>query len=450
MSKILKKLYKIVDKYIVLPISRFLYFLKKRTDKSRGMLDKLLNKPRFLVYLSLIFAVIAFVIVDSNVINLISSQAETITVPVKVIYNDEAYVIEGVPDTIDITISGSREHIYLAKQLGEHDVVLDLTDYTASDSPYKVDYKYTKSLDNLNYKLSPSYATVIISTKVSQVVTVNHELLNIDELPPELSVKNITLDETEVVVKGSEATLAKIAIVKALVDFKDEGINEAGTYNITNSKLVAYDSDGKIIENVEIVPGSVTATVTLDSYSQSVPIQINTTGQLISGKAISSIQINGTDTYSVTIYGDKEDIENIKSYPVTINIDGYGKNSVETFTLSLQKQSGVRHISVDSLEISVTFGETSEKTVTIPSRMTSRNLTPGLAANVISSETISVQVKGVASVISPIDAASISSYVDLAGLGVGIHEVDVQINNVNPLVTYLVSSKIRVEITEEN
>ena len=55
--------------------------------------------------------------------------------------------------------------------------------------------------------------------------------------------------------------------------------------------------------------------------------------------------------------------------------------------------------------------------------------------------------KGVASVLSTINASDISAYVDLTGLGVGNHEVDVKIDNDNPLVEYIVSSKITVKIT---
>ena len=56
--------------------------------------------------------------------------------------------------------------------------------------------------------------------------------------------------------------------------------------------------------------------------------------------------------------------------------------------------------------------------------------------------------KGVSSVIESIDPADISAYVDLSGLGVGDHEVEVMIEDDNPLVSYIVSSKITVRISE--
>ena len=143
MRKLLKKLYKFLDKKIIVPISRLVYYLSKKYKKNQGKVDKLLNRPNFLVYLSLIIAVILFLLIDSKVISLVETEAEVITnVPVVLKYNEEAYVVEGVPETVDITITGRKSDIYLAKQLGEYEVVLDLSEYTASDKTHKVYFTY--------------------------------------------------------------------------------------------------------------------------------------------------------------------------------------------------------------------------------------------------------------------------------------------------------------------
>ncbi len=448
MRKIFKKLYNVVDKLIVIPISRFVYFLKKKLNKSRGFLDKYLNKPKFLIYLSLILAVVAFVFVDSRAESLIQSQAEVITnVPVVVKYNEEAYVVEGVPDTVDITISGRKGDIYLAKQLGEYQVELDLTEYTASDSAYRVEFEYTKSVDNLTYKLDPSYVSVIIRKKVSEIASVTYDLLNVDSLDQELSVKSVTLDKSEVVVKGSEVSLSQIAAVKALVDLDNEILSEAGTYELEDVKLVAYDNSGKILDDIEIVPNSVGATVVLDSHSKSLPIQIKTTGDLIPGKAIASIQINGSDSLAIDAYGEKEDLDKLNYIPVTIDIDDEGKETVKTYNVSVNKPAGVRYLSEDTITISVTFGDEEQKTINIGNKITPEGLSDGLSANIVSTTSVSVQAKGVASVINDIDPSSVKAYVDLTGLSAGEHEVEVKIENDDPLVTYVVSSKITVRIS---
>ena len=60
---------------------------------------------------------------------------------------------------------------------------------------------------------------------------------------------------------------------------------------------------------------------------------------------------------------------------------------------------------------------------------------------------VSIQVKGVESVINNITEENISAYVDLAGYGAGSYEVDLKIEGDDPKVTYIASSKVKVEIT---
>ena len=448
-TRFFKKIYKFIDKFIVVPISRAIYYLSKKFKKNQGKLDKILNRPNFLIYLSLIIAVGLFLLIDSKVISLVETEAEVITnVPVVVNYNEEAYVVEGVPETVDITITGRKSDIYLAKQLGEYEVILDLSDYKPGDTPYKVYFTYSKSIDSLSYQLSPEYVQVTIKNKESQVKSIDYDLLNIDALDSRLSVESVTLNQSEVVVKGGSDALDAIASVKALIDLEEQEFTEAGTYDIDNIALVAYDSNGNRLDNVEIVPNTISATIVLDSYSKTVPLTVQTTGDLVTGKAIASILINNNSSYSITIYGDEAELENIESIPVTIDVSGMGNESTRTYRVNIRRPNGVRDMSTDSVEITATFGDEEQKTITLTSNFAQRNIANGLTANPIAGQEISVQVKGVASVIENINAEDIQTYIDLEGLGAGDHEVEVQIDNTNPLVSYVVSNTLRIRITE--
>lgn len=391
-------------------------------------------------------------LIDSKVINLVKTEAEEIpNIPVVVKYNEEAYVIEGVPETVDITLTGRKSDIYLAKQLGEYEVVLDLSDYKPSDNPYKVYFSYSKPIKSLTYKLDPSYVQVMIKNKESQVKSISYDLLNINALDSKLSVKSVTLSKSEVVVKGGSDALKEIASVKALIDLAKENFTEAGNYDIDNVELVAYDSKGNKLTNIEIVPGTISATVKLDSYSKAVPVSIETTGELIAGKALASILINGSADYSITIYGDQEEIDKINSVPVTINIDGLGKEGTKKYNATITKPNGVRKMSTEKVTITATFGEEVQQTIDISNNITPINLSEGLTANLIDNKDITVQVKGVSSAIEKVlndKKYQVAPYIDLSGLGVGEHEVEIKINNTNPLVTYVVSSKVKIKISE--
>ena len=260
-----RAIYKIIDKIIVTPVSRLIYKLNEISRENSGKLERLFHRQNVLIYLSLICAVGVFLLIDSQVISLTEREAEIISgQTVSVLYNEEAYVVEGIPETVDITLIGSKSTIYLATQLGEHQVVLDLSNY--GPGTYKVRLKYNHSVQSVDYKLDPSTVTVKISEKISEVKSLSYDIVNEDKLDSKLSISNVELDTNEIIVKSSQEILDKVASVKALVDASQIDLEESGNYTIDSVTLVAYDELGNKIDNIEMVPSKVSATVTIDSY----------------------------------------------------------------------------------------------------------------------------------------------------------------------------------------
>lgn len=452
-KKIFKSLYKVVDKLIVTPISTIIYKIQNKLGKD-SKIEKLLNRPNALLILSLIFAVVLFCFVDNEAVSLINNDAKFLTnIPVEVEYNSSAYVIEGVPDTVDMTLIGNKNEIYLAEQLGDNKVVVDLTDYQASDSPVKVKLTYNKPVKNVNYKIDPTYVTVTIKEKVSDNKTVSYDLMNQDELDPKLSVKSVELSKSDVIVRGSQETIDSIASIKALIDLKNDEFTKAGTYTVDNLNLVAYGSNGAIINNVEIVATNISAKVELNSFSKRVPVKVQITGNLVSGKAISSISINGVNSkdFETTIYGDEAALEDIDSIPISIDADGQGNNGSKTSKVTFSKPAGVRSISDESVTVVLNFGEAKQKTITLNGIRTS-NVPNGLSANLVSENDkfVEIQVIGVESVINSIDenSSDIYAYVDLTGLSAGNYSVPVKVVGTDSRLQYIVTKNVSVVLTK--
>lgn len=447
-TSLCKSVYRFIDKFFITPISRLIYNINERL-KGKSYLNRLINRPKFLVYASLVLAIVLFFLIDSKVINLVENDAEVITnIPVTIKYNEQAYVVEGVPNTVDMVLTGRKSDIYLAKQLGEHEVILDLTDYQPSNMSHKVKLTYTKSVSSLSYKLNPTYVNVTIKDKISTLSSVSYELLNLNKLNSKLSVESVELEKSEVVVKGSKESLEEIATVKALIDLNNPDLKDAGVFEIENIPLVAYDSKGKILPGIEIVPNTLNASIKLDTYSMSVPISVHTTGKLVTGKAISKILINNSDSYSIEIYGDKESIGNIKNVPVTVNVANQGNNASKSYTVSLSKPQGVKYMSTDMATINLSFADEKQKTIEIkPETVTPRNLSSGLVVNSTSNANIVVQVKGDQSVIDSIKPEDINAYIDLGKYGTGDYDVEVKIDNSDPRLSFVVNNNISIKIT---
>jgi YbbR domain-containing protein len=455
LKKFFKKVYKLVDGLIVVPISTVVFKVQKKLGGD-NRLEKLLSRPYALLVISGIIAATFALLVNLKATSFVSNDAEFLTnIPVRVIYNSSAYVIEGIPETVDMTLIGKKYELYLARQLGENEVVVDLTDYQASEKAVRVRLTYSKPIDNLSYQISPDYVSVTIKEKVSDNKTVTYDLLNQDELDSKLSVKSVELSKTDVIVRGSQETIDSIATIKALVDLNNEDFTRAGTYTIDNLKLIAYGDDGRIIENVEIVATNINAKVVLDSYSKRVAVKVQTTGELVSGKAISSITINGVNAndFETTIYGDEAALESISYITATIDIDGQGNNGSKTSKVTLPKPAGVRSINDESISIVLNFGEAKQKSIQITGIRTS-NVPSGLSANLESANdtTIEVQVIGVESVIAELDknTSGIYAYVDLTNYSTGTYSVEVKVEGNDSRLQYIVTKNVNVVLSKAN
>ncbi len=454
-KKFFKKVYKLVDGLIVVPISTVVFKIQKKFGGD-NRLEKLLSRPYALLVISGVIAATFALLVNLKATSFVSNDAEFLTnIPVRVVYNSSAYVIEGIPETVDMTLIGKKYELYLARQLGENEVVVDLTDYQASEKAVRVRLTYSKPIDNLSYQISPDYVSVTIKEKVSDNKTVTYDLLNQDELDPKLSVKSVELSKTDVIVRGSQETIDSIATIKALVDLNNEDFTRAGTYTIDNLKLIAYGDDGRIVENVEIVATNINAKVVLDSYSKRVAVKVQTTGELVSGKAISSITINGVNAndFETTIYGDEAALEDISYITASIDVDGQGNNGSKTSKVTFSKPAGVRSISDESVSIVLNFGEAKQKTITIEGIRTA-NVPSGLSANLVSQDDakVEVQVIGVESVINEIgeNPTGIYAYLDLTGYSTGTYSVAVKVEGDDSRLQYIVTKTVDVVISKAN
>lgn len=452
MSKIFKPfiiffraIYRVIDKIIVTPISRLIYKINEIFRDNSGKIEKILNRPNVLIYVSLICAVGVFLLVDSQVITLTETDAKIIKdQAVEINYNEEAYVLEGIPEDVDITLIGSKSAIYLATQLGEHKVTLDLSNYGVGT--YKVDLRYNHSGEAVDYKLDPSTVTVKISEKVSEVKPLSYDLLNEDKLDSKLSISNIKLDNSEIIVKSSQEILDKVAVVKALVDASQIATKESGKFTIESATLVAYDELGNKLDNIEMVPSKVSAEVTVDSYHATKPVNIITTGEMKSGKAIASISSSVSE---VEVYGEKSVVDAIDAIEASIDISTI--DSEKSVSVNLIKPSGVRYLSQSNTNVKIAIGDQVQRKIE-GLQIRQEGLGEGLSAGASSNDrTVDVIVKGVDSVINKdISDSDIYAYVDLSGLKAGTHTVKVMARISDQRVTVqTVKTEITVKITQK-
>lgn len=442
--KLIRAIYRFFDKKVILPITKLFVSIGKKLKLSDKPFEAALTTKSSMIIISLIFSLAVFFIVDAKSTTLLETNAEVIyNRPVSATYNDEEYIIEGLPETVDITLIGTKANLYLAKQLPTQDVTVDLSDL--KPGVHKVNLKYKQSISNVEYKLDPSVVTVVVSPKKSETKTLTSEIVNLSKLDSKLSIESTKIDADDAIVKGTEEALTKVASVKALININNMSDPKVGSNTLKEVPLLAYDENGKIMD-VEVVPSTVTATINISSPSKEVPIKIIPTGNVVFGKAISALK---PSVERVTIYGDSKTLEETESISVKVDVSDL-KNDKQV-TKTIKKPSGIREISVKTINVDIKLDdEVTTEISGVKLGYTNLGKDYSVQATDTSSTEVTVILKGVKSVINNITPASIEAYVDLKDLGVGEHEVEVKIKGSDSKVTYTPKVKnATIKITQK-
>lgn len=444
--KLIKKIYRLIDKKIILPITRFIVSILNSIKKVNKPFESLFKSKSAIIIVSLIIAVLIFFFVDRNGLSLEKSAEVLYNQKVEANYNTEEYVIEGLPSTVDITMIGSKANLYLAKQLSNQIVTVDLSNL--KPGTHQVNLKYKQAISNVEYKLDPSTVSITISNKQSIIKEISKEIMNLDNLDKKYSVDeiklySITADQDEqseeinnVIVKGTNEQIKQVAVVKALINVDEiakSSVNN-GSNTVKGVPLIAYDANGNKVDT-ELVPSKINAVINLESNSKEVPINIvvNNIDNIVFGKSISNVS---PSINSVTIYGSSEVLEGISKIDVEIDIPKDMKSG-KTFSKKINKPNGVRSMSDNTIDVDISLDDQATTEVS-GVKISYRNLDKDYVVQATADSTteVSVIISGVESVISKISSTDIEAYVDLNGLTEGEQTVKVYATGKDNRVIY--------------
>ena len=126
---LVRRIVRLFDKKLIIPLTKFFLWVVENTKKFSNSFEKMFSKKSSLVIISLILSIGIFYYVDTKSTTISETSAEVLyNQKVNPIYNEESYVIEGIPESVDITMIGRKSDLYLAKQLPIDAVDIDLKD----------------------------------------------------------------------------------------------------------------------------------------------------------------------------------------------------------------------------------------------------------------------------------------------------------------------------------
>lgn len=406
-------------------------------------MDKLMDNPWFIKILALLLAFLLYSSVPQTTnklteVNVTGDQnSETITdVPVKAYYDTENLVVSGIPDTIQVTVSGPKNLVQSAKMLKNFEVFVDLTDAKIGNQTVKLQIKDLSS--RLKATLEPAFANVSVQEKVTKEFKVDAEL-NRSLIEEGFAAGVPIVDPNKVKITGAKDVIDRISYVKATPDIKNQ-IHDTTT---REARVRVLDRDLNKLE-VIVEPETVKVTIPIKSVSKTVPINIVQKGTAASGITIQSIKL---DVNEATIIGDEDILKATDNVRVEVDVSKITDDT--TLTLPVIIPNGVSKVTPQLVKASVKVKKEDAKTLSgmkintegLPSQYKADFMDP-------SDGSINLIVNGPSDVVNSIKPDDFKLFVDLSNLNEGDHDVKIQVDGPPEVNWKLDKAVAKVNITQ--
>lgn len=404
------------------------------------LIDRIFFKPQFTGIVSLIIAILLYVLVSSSaqMTSSVRSSIELNGIELDVLANTELYEISGLPDQVDAIVQGEFVDLTTTRNQGNYSVVVDLIGL--SEGVHLVNLEPVDFSPRVRVTLSPSSAEVTIKRKISEEFNFDYDFINLNKLSREYVLSEPTFDVESVLVQASRETINQISFIKALIDVTDR--TESFT---TEANLVAYDQEG-LPMNIDIFPEVVTASVNLSSPNKQVPLVVNPVGTIPDNQSIESITL---DEETITIYGSDQDLASINQIDIVVNastLTSDTNNIVHSITLP----SGVKTASLERVQVEIKLAPTVEQVIE-NSHVFIENNVNNYEVEFMDEEDgmIDVTLTGSQAMIDRIDFSQVRVSIDLRNITPGEHEVIVSVTGPSQYLDYSTSqSTILIEVKE--
>jgi YbbR domain-containing protein len=403
-------------------------------------MDKLLNSSWFVKIIAFLLALMMYTIVtmetqeeeaNRSIFSKMYTESETIQdVQINPYFDDDKYVLTDLPSSVDLTLTGSSRLITKATKVDkEFEVYIDLTNMKPGNKRVKVQVQGLP--EGVKAKVKPEYVDVILHNKVTREMNVNVDLKNTRKLPEGYTAGDVEFSPKTVNVTGAEGMIDQISFITGFVD-----VGDAEEPIQTKVPLRAYNQQGDLID-VQINPGVVDVSVPIKKPKKTVPISIDTNGELEEGLSLQSIT---SDPSEITLTGTTTSLNKFESYnEISIDLSKIKKDT--TLTVDVPVPDGIDAISVKEVTVNVNVEKVESDTdADIEEEVTRTFSDVPLTLLGINDEKqatildpadgiVDVTVKGKKSVIDSLDKSDLQGIVDVSDLEQGTHEVKIDWKN---------------------
>lgn len=303
--------------------------------------------------IALLISILLFASVNDKIKNfsVLGNKETTATtwvqdIPLDVDYDRDKFYISGIPNTINVKISGSSAQLQKVNLLKSVKAKLNLKDIEIGDNQsVKVEIEGLDS--GMSGVGDPEYLTVSVRKKETKEFKVV-PFVKKERILTGYSIKNSSVLDETVKISGPKDSLEDIYEVRAESSNKTK-INKDIKEEVT---LVAYDKDYSKIEDIEIEPKTTIMTVEVNDIEKEVPVVVNTVGTLSTGRSLISLT---SDPEKVLIRANsEEELNKISSVYVDVELTNIETDEIIKSNLKIYTNEDYE-IALDTKVVQVTI-----------------------------------------------------------------------------------------------
>jgi len=267
--------------------------------------------------------------------------------------------------------------------------------------------------------LSPESVTVTLEELISKNFMVDLEVS--DEPAVGYQAGVAARKPSVVTVTGPESLILQVDAVGATLD-----ISDADETIGVNLPLQAVDAQGEIVPGVTITPDTVEVTqpITLLGGYRNMVVKVVTVGRVAAGYKMTNVSVSPPNV--VVFSTDPQLVNNLPSFIETEPLDITGADDDIEALVSLVLPEGVSIVGDDKVLVQVNIAAI-EGSITISLPVTVIGLLPTYVAEV-SPDTVDVILSGPIPELGAITPTDIRAVVDVNGLEIGTHQVEVDVD----------------------
>ncbi|MCH4008747.1 CdaR family protein [Companilactobacillus sp.] len=321
------------------------------------MMKKIINSNYFYAFISLCGALWLFFMVstpgvgstrDSNQSNqsTVNTKA-TMTVPLQVQANTDAYYITGYPQSVKVTIEGPSALVTATKNTQNFSVYLNLRQYLPGKHKVRIQQNGLNS--ELTYTIKPKYVNINIQKRMTKSLPVNVQF-NKNSIASGYSAGKPVVSPDTVKVTGAASDVKKIKklIVKPILP---KGIKNTFDQEVL---IQALDKNGKTL-NVTLEPQTAHVKIPINLPSKKVSINFTQQGDSPTGMNFSF----DSDVTTITVFGTQKQLDAIEdSINIPVDISGVTNNSKHSINVADALKGQIVSSDPDLILVNITVSST--------------------------------------------------------------------------------------------